>query len=336
MRAGLLIAPALFAVPSTSWAESAMRERHDRELERWVFSAALEVDIYGQTGKGSVRGSPVGSPRLGFAPGTPGGIDAGSGDETSPNVVRDKSSREQITAALVGGNFEIMTPAIADVPTQPRFFLDAFIAVPIENDVALARDGVPDSPLTMPDNFNRFDVVGERLVKGVGTSVVVQLQGPQLHTGIGTAFTFDIWDEHRVRVKPSFTYTRMIMDVVGRANRAVRDQLPDTSPGNTRTVEQEFRTIELSEKFREVYHGIGPALEVEYDTANRFGPFSLSIYVKGGATRLFGDLTTELTAVNPDPTVVGEERVFWKYTQDRWVFRAGTGLRFRFLPKQKR
>ncbi len=329
----LLVWAVVLGLPGSSLAESEMRKRHDRELERWIFSSALEVDIYGQTGKASVRGTPIGSPRLGFAPGVPGGIDAGLGDETSPNVVRSESSREQVTAALVGGDFEIMTPAIADIPTQPRFFLDAFVAAVITNQVAMARDGVPSSPLAMPSVFNPGDPVGERLIVGVGTAVYAQLQGPQLYAGIGAAFTFDLFDEHRIRIKPSFNYLRMTLDVSARANRAVRDQV--FTPGD-RGLDQEFRTIELSDKFREVYHGIGPALEIEYDTGNRFGPFGISLYMKGGATRLFGDLTTELSDVNTDPQVTGEERVFWKYNQDRWVFRAGTGIRFRFLPKQKR
>ena len=54
------------ALPGVASAESKMRERHDRELERWVFSGALEVDIYGQTGKGSVRGTPISCVVSGF------------------------------------------------------------------------------------------------------------------------------------------------------------------------------------------------------------------------------------------------------------------------------
>jgi hypothetical protein len=308
-------------------ARSEMRERHEGELERWVFSGALEVGLMGHTGKGNVRGTPTGSPRA-------TNIDPiRLGDEATPNVVADDASREQITSALVGGNFELMSPALADVPSQPRFFMDVFVAAALANEVSLARDGNPAS-LGFPDVFDQRQPLGERLVAGRGNGVFVQPQGPQLHAGIGPAFTFDLFGAHRIRIKPSLVYSRMRVDVTGVAHRAVRTA--NTVDFRNRVFADEFRTIELREKTDEVYHGIGPALELEYDTGNRFGPFEVTLFLKGHASRLFGDVTTDLSQANPNPPADAEERVFWKYRQDRWVYRGSTGIRLRYLPKRKR
>ena len=47
-------------------------------------------------------------------------------------------------------------------------------------------------------------------------------------------------------------------------------------------------------------HGIGPALEIEYETGGQEGPFDISLFIKGHATRFFGDVTTESTSTNTD------------------------------------
>ena len=80
----------------------------------------------------------------------------------------------------------------------------------------------------------------------------------------------------------------------------------------------------------------GIAVEIEYETANRIGPFSVSLFIKGHASHLLGDLKTRLQQTNQDPTVTGDETVNWKYSQDSWVFRASTGIRFRLVPRRRR
>ncbi len=308
-------------------AESDMRKRHEGELERWVVSGALEVGVMGSTGKGNVRGTPTGPPRA-------SNIDpVRIGDESTSNVVGDDSSREQITSALVGGSLELMSPAVADVPSQPRFFMDVFIAAALANEVSLARDGNPGA-MGFPDVFDQRQPLGERLVAGRGNGVFVQPQGPQVHAGIGPAFTFDLFGEHRIRIKPSLVYSRLRVDVKAVASRAVRTA--NTINFTNRVFEDEFRTIELQDRHNEVYHGLGPALELEYDTGNRFGPFEVTLFMKGHASRLFGDVTTDLSKANPNPLSEAEERVFWKYRQDRWIYRGSTGVRLRYLPKRKR
>ena len=320
----LVIAAAMVGGSQVSHAESAAA-MHDGELTRWVPSAALEVGIFGHTGKGNIDSTDVGTPRVdppNFA----------VGDVRGDSLIPSEASREQILSALVGGDFEIMTPRLADVPTHPRLFFDVNISAVMTNEVGLARSGEPTS-LQFPRNFDPGSVLGENVVAGRGTKINVHHQGPQLHIGQGVAFTFDFGAE-RIRIKPSIVYSRIITDISGVANRAVR--LRNFTPFVPRDFDSEFRRVELSDKFREVYHGVGPAVEVEYETANRIGPFAMSIFIKGHASHLLGDLETELRATNQDPTVTGDESVRFKYSQDRWVFRASTGIRFRLVPRRRR
>ncbi len=296
---------------------------HDGEIERWVFSSALEVGIFAHTAKGNVRGSDVIGPRTT----TPS---ESQGDSRCTCLVDPKNSREEVSAALVGGDFEVMTPALFDVPSRPRLFMDFNISAVLTNDVGLARDAEPSPVLEYPFGLSggaAGEALGETTIEGRGTKTIIQHQGPQLHAGIGTAFTFDFGPE-RIRIKPSFVYSRAVLDISVEAARAIRLQ---QGPGTS--FDDNFRTFYGADDFREVYHGIGPALEIEYETRNRIGPFSVTLFLKGHAIHFLGDLKTRFTVSNPD---YPGEQVDWKYTQNAWAYRASTGIRFRLVPKRKR
>ena len=158
----LLIAAAMVGGSQVSHAESAAA-MHDGELTRWVPSAALEVGIFGHTGKGNIDSTDVGTPRV-DPPSFP------VGDVRGDSLFPDEASREQILSALVGGDFEIMTPRLADVPTHPRLFFDVNISAAMTNEVGLARSGEPTS-LQFPRNFDPGSVLGENVVAGRGTKV---------------------------------------------------------------------------------------------------------------------------------------------------------------------
>jgi len=322
----LALSCSLLGAAASARAEDATAASFDGEIDRWVFSGALEVGGFGHTAKGNVSSTNLNGPRV-----SP--ININAGDQPGTLVVQPADSRQEVTSALVGGDFEIMSPRVADVPTHPRFFLDANVSAVLTNDVGLARDADPGE-MALPDPLNATQIAGERVIVGRGTKTTVQHQGPQLHAGLGAAFTFDFNDQ-RIRIKPSFVYSRIIMDIDSVANRAVRLNNNNGGTNPPRTFENTYRTIELSDNIREVYHGIGPALEVEYETKNRIGPFAITLFAKGHGSHLLGDLKTRFEKTNPDPTTSGET-VFWKYSQDRWVWRVSTGIRFRLVPKRKR
>lgn len=312
-----LVALVVFACPLAVQAQA----DHDGELDRWVPSIALEVGGFGHSGKGNVFGGPLDTSRR-----TP---DIRPPPTDGPTqVVDDDRSREDVISALVGGNFELMTPKLADGFGKPRLFMDVSILAALTNEVGMARNGDVEE-MRFPDDLGSTALVGENVIVGIGNIVSAQHQGPQIRAGLGAAFTYDFGTE-RVRLKPSVMYARVPLDVSAKANRAVRLA---NNPGPV--FERDFRLIELQDSQSEVYHGIGPALEIEYETGDRLGPFLMTLFIEGSATYLFGDMRTRLQQFNSDP-LSPEEFVRWTYTQDRWMWGATTGLRFRWVPKSQR
>jgi len=315
-------AAALLLVATLANAE-ARPSPHDAELERWVFSGGLEAGLYGTTADGDFSGTPLVGPRA---------TNLNASDDVD-TLVRSQEDSGDVLSGLVGGNFEIMTPGWLDVPTQPRLFMDLSLLGVLSSETSVARIGDPGE-FSIPDGIPlAAPFVGELILRGHGTQITSQHQNYQLHAGLGAAFTFD-FEEERVRIKPSFVYSRTQNRISAEASRAVRIVNFDPFVGNMRlrTLDH-YRLIYLADDFTKVYHGIGPALEVEYDTRNRIGPFLLSIFLKGAGSYLLGDRETEFLLANPE---FPEETVRFHYKNDRWAYRATTGVRFRFVPKLMR
>lgn len=288
----------------------------------WVVSGALELGVYGHTGKGNIRGTPLTGPRV---------ANPSELEDLGPDVVEDLRSREQILSGLIGGTFELMSPQLTASMGRPRIFADLNVTSALAQEVGLARTGEPGA-MGLPSPITPGNIVGEAAVVGRGAAVTVQPQGPQIHAGIGSAFALEL-PESVVRIKPSLVYSRTIVDISAVANRAVRLGTPQ--PGPFPDFDTAFRLIELSEGLTEVYHSLGPALEIEYEPGTRIGPFAITLYLKGHAARVIGDLKTKMVQTNPDPAAPGES-VHFKYTQDPWAFRASTGIRLRWDPLRGR
>lgn len=241
-----------------------------------------------------------------------------------------------VLSGLLGATFGLMTPAPLDIATHPRLFVDLSVLPTLTQETAIARSGDPGEygirlPIARASPF-----VGERLVAGTGTQITSQHQGVQLHIALGSAFTFD-FGEHRLRIKPSIQYSRTENKISVEARRAVRivnaDPIDPITPSNGRIRSlASYRFVTLADDFTEVFHGLGPALEIEYDTENRVGPFVVSVFLKGAASHLFGDLETEFVAANPD---FPSETVRFKYKNDPWTYQATTGIRLRLVPVSK-
>lgn len=244
--------------------------------------------------------------------------------DLSLNVVDPQASREEVQSLLMGGTLEVMTPEILEKYGRPRFFMDVNVSGLITSEVGLARDADPDE-MRLPDPRSQTTPVGEGAIIGRGSKITVQNQMPQIHAGLGAAFSFEVAGE-RFKIKPAFVYSRFRYEIYAVTNRPVRLN-SDTGP--RLDFDDDYRTIELQEEREEIYHGIGPSLEIEYDTGSRFGPFDVTVYIRGHGAALLGDLKTRMSQSNPE---YPDETVNYKYSQDRWIFRASTGVRFRWMP----
>lgn len=303
-------------------AGSAVAASDDEELDRWVPSVALEVGGFGHTGKGNIDGTMVVGPRADIGP-TQATI---NGDFSDDRLTNPLASREEIASMIIGGNFEIMSPRLIDAPSHPRMFMDVSVFATNTAEVKLARDANPGVMAVPPEARGRL--VGDGSILGRGSQISVQHKDPQVYVGIGVALTVPM-PRGKLRVKPSFTYSRIPVDVATTTRRAIR-QRPANDPGNPFEIDDpgDYRLLIFDDYREEVYHGAGVALELDYGTGEYWGPFEVGLYLKGGAARLFGDLKTEVTSSNP---AYPAEQIFYKYSQDRWVARMSVGFRLRLV-----
>jgi len=305
------------------------------ELRKWTPSIALEIGVYGHTGKGNISSTEIFGPRFNITNPLQSGDFSPIDDPNNPGaminvITAPLASREEISNALFGVNFELMSPALTTAGPAPRLFMDLSISESQGSEVSLAIDADP-SELSISDDAAAGFPVGEASLIGRGHRVSIQNQGPQIHAGIGTALTIN-WGAETIRVKPSIVYSRVKQVVSFVSRRGIR--LSDTRRRDvTLDNPADYRFFNFDDQIDEVYHGIGPALEIEYDTGGRLGPFEVTMYIKGHASRLFGDVTTEITATNPEYPA---EQLFYKYSQDRWVYRGTTGFRLRLNPEERR
>jgi len=330
LAAALVVCAALPPFASLANADSPQEE-----LRKWTPSVGLEVGVFGHTGKGNISSTEIFGPRQNIPVPLQSGDFPSIEDPNNPGtfidvITRPLADRDEISNAVLGINFEIMSPAITTRGPAPRFFMDLSILDPQGSEVRLAIDGDP-SELAISESASDTFPVGEAALLGRGQRITVQNQGPQFHAGIGTAFTIN-WGAETFRIKPSIVYSRLKQVVSVTSRRGIR---LNNENRNTVSLDDptDYRFFNFDDQIDEVYHGIGPAVELEYDTGGRMGPFEVTVFIKGHASHLFGDVTTELTATNPEYPA---EQMFYKYSQDRWVFRGTTGFRFRLNPKERR
>ena len=287
--------------------------------EDWTLDGAPEVAVYGHTGKGNSSSTEITGPR----------VDdefLRSGD-LGTTIAEPERSREDIVSALVGATFGFLTPAL-ELPGRPRAFVDLNVSVPMTTEVQLARDGDPGKLALPRGGGSTGSTVREGAVDGNGTEISAQHQGPQLYAGLGVSFEVPIFDDQLIRFKPSAVYSRTILDLKTQTVRAVR--LNDDS-GSNQTIE-DFRAIALSDERTEVYHAAGPSLEIEYLPGLEWGPFTISLFARGNASHIFNGLKTEMTQCNVADGQP-EECASWKYTQDRWTYRATLGVHLNWVPR---
>jgi hypothetical protein len=222
---------------------------------------------------------------------------------------------------FVVGSLELMTPGLTSVPGRPRLFVHGDAGGSFAFTRNVAKEGVPGDFELLGD-FRPTEVVTESNIGGQGSATTAEVKPLLLSAGAGVAFTLEPW-ERRLRIKPSVEYLREEIEVTGVVRRAV------AIVDNPRAGEfpDGFRLIELSGGEKRAFHGIGPGLEVEMDTL-RAGPFMLSVYVASQAYAFLGDLEVAFSDTNEDG-----ETANWSFEKKRWGFRAGVGLRFRWLPE---
>jgi hypothetical protein len=246
------------------------------------------------------------------------------------------------------GSLELMTPGVQAVPGRPRLFAHGDLGAAFSFDEwTVAKQATPDSleyPVPTPPNFNTLQI------KGQGALTSAKVKTMLAGGGVGVAFSVDV-GERRIRIKPSVEYLRETIGLTGLISRAytvnngraaINNNVLQTQtyfPGfpSYPEVPTQIDNVVIKASDTEVYHGIGPGLEVEMD-AGRAGPVVLSLFVQGQAYRLLGNRDTTFTgtttltdaAFTPNPQTVSAE---FKFHPHAWTYQGGMGLRFRWLPE---
>jgi hypothetical protein len=317
------------------------------ESERWVPSVAIFSGVIAADVEADVASSQMGSRQFYTPnPGTPANPRPPSRPEFSifevvtlpPELVRPPAFGDDTDLEpFIGGQFELMTPGLKKLPGRPRFYVAGDVSWSFGFNRDVAKEGDPGEFL-FPPGFN----VPEASVKGQGSRATIEPEDLVVGANAGMAFSVDI-GERRLRIKPNVGYLRQELVYTGSVNRAL---LINTGNGSNLVVppiQPTWGEIEIKAEDQEVYHAIGPGLELEFDAA-RAGPIMLSVFANANAYKIIaGDRTIEMegtdTWENYLPQEFGggtqtrTESAEWKFVKAPWSYRGSVGLRFRWVPE---
>ena len=291
---------AILLWPPSSWGDSS-----DVELDRWLPSLAIRSYIISQ----STEGSLLSNQRPQDAPGSPL---SGDGRLADPGM---------------GVAIEVMTPALVRLPGSPRAFLHGGASYTFASKLTLVQEGAPGELVETPvDPFDPANPSPQtqseppQTVIGQGTRTSAETGPLSISAGAGIAFSFDIAGR-RVRLKPSFEYFREEVEGTGLMQNVSGQRISVDG-----VVVTPFDYTILSGKKKKTLHGLGGGLEIEMDAA-RAGPIALSIFADTQFYSLLGNRSLEFSSTD------GVNSTDWSVTVDRLMYRAGVGLRFRYLPE---
>ena len=229
----------------------------------------------------------------------------------------------RVTGVTFGGDLEIVSPTVFDVLGQPKFFARSALEMNLAADTKPATEG-GIGPVRLPTN-----AAGEppptftvNSVLGQGTEALHKVHRLQVRVGAGMAFSF-VFNDRPIRIKPSIEYLRHGTEMRGAVNAVI--QLPGTPPLLTSLSQTRIEEVRTTAK--RTFHGIGPGLELELETG-QLGPLAVTVYGGFRAYRFLGTRDEKLKG----QTSAGEP-VEFEFEIDKWLYRADTGLRFRWQPE---
>jgi hypothetical protein len=335
------------AVPMAAAAEDPAPElaevRNPQDTEnRWVASLAVTSGVLLQGQDGSINSCLFANPAN-----ATGECPAPGSTPLRPST----SDHDLAIVAFVGGNLELMSPALP-IPTRPRLFVSGEFLPIFSADRDVAGEGDPGcvrGPEPSDDNVcasdqdpnnPRSSPYGEQDARGVGSRVTTTYDTLSFGANVGVAFPARA-GERRLRIKPSVGWLSYKAELTGVLTDATCRALPPPPAGATQCTNAAngsmgaLRETSLGGRDSRRFHGVGPGLDVEMDTG-RFGPLGTSLYLGGRAYRTFGNRTLEVQTMEVYPmdglplagqAVSGE----WEVEMKPWIYRLGVGLRLQWL-----
>lgn len=286
------------------------------EMERWIPSLSAAMGLMIQESKAGFLTGEIQDPAwLRAFP-------------AIPRIRTAASGTDRNFAALASFAIEFMTPGLLaipfvpeiKVPGRPRLFVHGDVIPVFPPKYQTAKNGDPGPfELGFPVDNPAGASNGEDVILGQGGLVETRVQQWQFGAGAGIAFSADFWGR-RLRIKPSFEYVTQEIKVTGEVRRATAITERPEDFGD-------LRLIILSGAKTKRYHGLGAGIEFELDT-RRAGPVLLSVFSSVRGYRYMGDLEIRVTDRNSF-----DERALFRFTADRYAYRASVGVRVRFAPE---
>jgi hypothetical protein len=253
----------------------------------------------------------------------------------SPNAVplrNPASGDDRDVSPYVGGNFELMSPALP-IPTSPRLFIGGDLFAAFGTERAVAQEGDPSglrSPL--PPGASGSTPFGEDSVLGQGSQTKAELNTAVYGAHAGIAFPFELYGR-ALRIKPLFAWIRYDVDVDGLVVDPQCTVQLNSTQCNTNIPGGFIRETRLESKGDDTFDGIGPGVDLEMDTG-QFGPLGTSLFIGGRLYRLMGNRKAELGPTSEsfnDALGTAESSARWSFEIDEWMYRVGIGMRFQWL-----
>ena len=260
--------------------------------DRWVPALALVLGFSTLDEQGAVSSADLGGP-------------------TPPRPFND--NHKFVTALEVGGSLELATPVLP-IPLRPRFFIAGEIVNVSAQQRKIAAEGDPGR-LIPPVNTIQFP---EDAILGQGSATLGDYDTALYGASVGLSFPFEIGD-WKLSVRPSARYLHRRATFQGLVTRAFR--VIDAGPTSE---------LVLRGKDSVDIHAIGPALEFEIEAA-RVDSIAASVYFGGGAYRLLNDRSISFSTTGQDSLGQSTYSANWTAELDRWMYRAGLGIRVKWL-----
>lgn len=220
---------------------------------------------------------------------------------------------------FVEGSVELMSPGLGQGQVRPRLFVRGGAGRSWDARHRKPKEGNA-SELVIPPNF---PVTPLEAVQGQGSETRHQAK-PYFYTaaaGLALSMPFDESRALRIRSSLEYRYSRTQIEAVLSQAEAVNDD--EICP---------CRLGRLQATNEADQHALGVGLELELDAA-RLGPFLLAVHAGGQAHRILEghELRVSAAGIFDDGMTPLDVRSDVKL--ERWNFRLGVGVRFRWVPE---
>ena len=236
----------------------------------------------------------------------------------SPQRTRADGEHLKVFAGMEG-HLELLSPVLFSGFGYPRLFVRGG-AGRLWDSVHLTAEGKPGEPrVNLLPNGNQPPVPG---VVGQGTGVRTEFS-PYFYTAsAGLVFTLPL-DERDLRLKPSVEYRRGSTQIEGLVGDAVSIAGDPNCPC----------ALGLVDRKEQLPHDmLGAGLELEVDT-QRAGSVMLSLFVSTQAYRVLTGRKLKVAGSGFLDDGITPLDLRARTFLDEWSFRAGVGLRLRWLPE---